>query len=285
MADEKAPLPPEQAALLAELGYNARFVRRRARRKGGQQELADMVARAKRGGLAPRGSEPRPKPAGRYGDAPPQSGKDVILLWLILLPSVLLLLVFFIGCIDLLAMTQGRAAYEDAHMVPAWVAVVMVVGPLAVLDALGRWRGRRFLRGVPRLRPQGVQPGWEDLRSRQLPPGLQELAVLPIITLIPIVYLRHNLAPPGSGLLVIVVLVLVGAFGISLVLAGGPLHTVALVIAWAVWAWLALHGNSTLPTLALLVFTIALGVLYFRRLVKANSEPRPGAAPDAESAP
>jgi len=51
---------------------------------------------------------------------------------------------------------------------------------------------------------------------------------------------------------------------------------------WAGWAWIALHGNSTLATIALLVVTLAIGILYFGRVMKAVSS-RDAKETDAES--
>ncbi|MBV9022262.1 MAG: hypothetical protein JO362_00305 [Streptomycetaceae bacterium] len=55
-----------------------------------------------------------------------------------------------------------------------------------------------------------------------------------------------------------------------------------LVAVWAGWAWIALHGNSTLATIALLVVTLAIGILYFGRVMKAVSS-RDAKETDAES--
>ncbi len=263
------PLSPDEAAVLAEFGYGSSWVARTAKRKGGPERLARMAALARQGTLPPRDLGPRVAAAPRQA-YPAGGGGDLrgfLAFHALLVPVAAGVICFGWGAVVLLSRLQGeRGAYYGSVM-PWWGAALLVAVPFALLDVLARRRGRRLLSAAPGPRRSEVRVRPAERGRRAVPPVLQELAFLPLLTLVPLVVVQDDASLGALVPLEVLTVVLLGACTVSMVLAGGPVAAGVLVAGWAGWAWIEVHRSSTPATLALLAVTLATGVLYFGRIV------------------
>lgn len=278
------PLSPEDTALLGEFGYDTAYIRKTGGTQAGLKQLVHMAELARTGALPPydptwsKGGAAGD--SGRYGSLEDEGDlKGCLVFWGAALPGAALLIVFFIGFAGIFSHMQGQRADVDFEIGSLWADVAMAVVPFLLLDVVMRLRGRRILRGAPGQRGGDLQLRPSDLGFRPVPPVLQELVCLPLLTLIPVVMVQNGSSYPVNMLLIIVTLVLLGATGISVVLIGGPVAAAVLVVVWAPWCWIAVHGNSrgTLATVVLLIVTVAVMVVYFGKVMKAMSarDPEP----------
>jgi hypothetical protein len=261
-----AGLSADEAAILGEFGYDSRYVAKFARRRDGPRRLAEMVPLA-RAGLLPFRETPSPVSIASYRRPPAGSAalRGCLLSWLALVVVAALVVVLSVGAVVLLSRVQGERGAYYGTMMPWWAAALLVAVPLAVLDALARWRGPRAVWGEAGEHA-GLLPSLLGLRP--VPPGVQELACLPLLTLIPLCVAQQNARVPVIVPLELAAVLLLGACALTMVLIGGLVPVVALVAAWAGWAWIALRGPSGWATLALLGVTVVIGVPYCARMVR-----------------
>lgn len=259
-----AGLTADEAAILGEFGYDSRYVAKLARRRGGPRRLAEMVPLARAGRLPFR--EVRSSvPAAAYprADAASEGLRGCLLAWLVLIAVAVLVIVLSVGAVVLLSRLQGQRGAYYATMMPWWAAALLTALPLAALDGLARWRGPRAVWGPEHgdseklLAPLGL---------RRVPPGVQELACLPLLTLIPLCAAQQSAHVPVIVPLELAAVLLLGAVALVMVLIGGLLPVLTLVAAWAAWACVALRGPSGWATLGLLGVTLAVGVPYGARM-------------------
>jgi len=164
--------------------------------------------------------------------------------WLGLLLTGAALFVFILAAIQLLALLPGYHGRSDTRFFPTGWALGLGVGIPLLLDLAVRLAGRRRVAAVVPVQ-HGDQLA-RDARSfgtRPVPPGLQELAFVPILLLIPVLVLggsgAHGWRTGAAvfvGLAVAVAPLFAGLFG-------GPLFAVAGLLAWLSWAGLTLHGD------------------------------------------
>lgn len=260
-----AGLTADEAAILAEFGYDSRYVAKVARRRGGARRLAEMVPLARAGRLQfrelplsppaayPRADDAAPGPRGRLPAA------------LVLLAVAALVITLSVGGVVLLSLAQGERGAHYGTMMPWWAAALLTALPLAALDALARWRGPRVVWGNGE-KDTGTLAA--VLGLRRVPPGVQELACLPLLTLVPLCAAQQSARVPVIVPLELSVVLLLGTVALVMVMVGGLLPVLALVAAWAAWACLALREPSGWATLGLLCVTVAVGVPYAARLVQ-----------------
>lgn len=261
--DNGPHLPPEDAARLAELGYDAEYFRRLAKVDDSGVAIRDTLQQLHKGTLEPRN---RNTSASFREEA-----RATLAFWLVMVVGAVVYFAFIFGAQELFALVRGRYQDDAAIIFPTWVAVLLVVVPFALFDAVALWRGRELLKGAPGFRPEELQWTAADTGFRPVPPVLRELTALPLLTMIPIIMAQQGVPHMANPFLQIVTLLLLGASAMSMALAGGPLPAAVLVACWAGWAWIALHGNSTWPTAGLLVVTLIVGIPYFGKLIKVRA--------------
>jgi hypothetical protein len=185
--------------------------------------------------------------------------------WLGIFLVSIALIVFIMAAVQLLTMIPGARRDPQSHFFPAAWAVGLAIGIPAVLDAAVRLFGRRRVAAAMPVRGnEQLARDADSFGTRRVPPGLQELAFVPILLLIPVIVV----GTPGSrGLLTgaaVFVGLVVSTGPLFAGLFGGPLFVLAGVLAWLPWAWLTVRGSVGLACVVGLGLDAVLWVAIYR---------------------